>query len=67
MQLPDKRKCIVYRIQPLQEQHGKIILHLVGDDYERLKDDKGKDRILMKSVEQFNEEALMWTLIGYVD
>ncbi|MBL4760584.1 MAG: hypothetical protein JKY80_07015 [Mariprofundaceae bacterium] len=51
----------------MQEQHGKIILHLVGDDYERLKDDKGKDRILMKSVEQFNEEALMWTLIGYVD
>ena len=65
--LPDNRICIAYNKQPLLEERGKIILNLVDEDYNLLKHENGKPKVLIKSVDLYNEEAHTWKLMGYVD
>lgn len=67
VKLPDQRKCIVYDNQPLAKTKGVIVLHLIGEDYNLLKTEEGKPRLLLKPVHIYNEEMQHATLIGYVD
>jgi len=65
IKLSDGRRCIVNNTQPLLEEKKKIILHLVDEDNNPLKDENGKSKILIKTVEDFNNDLKI--LIGFVD
>ena len=65
IKLSDGRRCIINNIQPLLEEKKKIILHLVDEDNNPLKDENGKSKILIKTVEDFNNDLKI--LIGFVD
>ena len=64
--LSDGRVVIVYDKQPLASK-GKIILHLVDDNYNLINDSNGKPKIILKDISSYNEEMPSATLIGYVD
>lgn len=65
--LPDGRLCICYDAQPLEAQCRKIVLHLVDENHEHLKDDGGKDRILIRTVDAWTQECKTIKCVGYVD
>lgn len=48
LKLPDGRICIMYDKQPLRESKGKIILHLVDDNHNRLMGEDGRPKTLLK-------------------
>ncbi len=65
--LPDGRTVIVYDNQPLAEVKGKILLNLVDDKYNLIKNEDGKPKVIIKDISDYNEEMQAATLIGYVD
>lgn len=67
IQLPDKRFCIVYNEQPLIEAKGKIILHLVDENYNPQIGNNDKPRILIWDSNIYRQEMQNAKVIGYVD
>ena len=67
LKMADGRFCIMYHKQPLIKERGKVILHLVDSKCNKLLDANKKPKILIKSVDVYNEEAQAWRLIGYID
>lgn len=66
VQLPDKRFCIVYNEQPLIQEKGKIILHLVDENY-NLMYDNDRPRIIIRNLDAYIQEMKASKMIGYVD
>ena len=69
LKLPDERNVIVYTKQPLLEEKGKVIMNLVDENLNLIKDETGKPKIIIKSVEQYNleNENRINTVVGFVD
>jgi len=69
LKLPDERMVIVYDKQPLLKENGKVIMNLVDEKYNLIKDENDKPKIIMKDVDQYNIENQnkINRLIGYVD
>jgi len=65
IKLSDGRRCIVNNVQPLLEEKKKIILHLVDEDNNPLKDENGKSKILVKNFDDYNNDLKI--IIGYID
>lgn len=69
LKLPDERTVIVYTKQPLLKEKGKVIMNLVDEKYNLIKDENGKPKIVIKSIEQYNLENQNQVnmVIGFVD
>ncbi len=65
-EMPDGRKVIIYDNQPLLKEHGKVIVHLIDDDYNLIMQN-GKLKILMFAVHVYNELTSTWKAFGKVD
>lgn len=64
--LPDGRKAVIYNDQPLLKSHGKIVVHLMGDDYNLIVEN-GKEKTLLFDVDKYTEIIKTWKGIGKVD
>ncbi len=53
--LQDGRKVIMYDKQPLIKQ-GRVVLHLIDDSYNLIKDETGKEKTIIKPLTAWNEE-----------
>lgn len=53
--LQDGRKVIMYDNQPLIKQ-GRVVLHLIDDNYNLIKDETGKEKTIIKPLDTWNEE-----------
>ena len=69
LELPDKRLVIVYNNQPLLPKHGKVVLHLIDKNHNLIKDEAGKPKTIIKTLDAYNLENQenVNKLIGYVD
>jgi hypothetical protein len=65
--LNDGRNVVVYHNQPLAKEKGKIILNLIDEKYNLIKDENGKPKTIIKDIAAYNEEMLIAKLIGYID
>lgn len=67
-ELSDKRKCIIYNDQPLFN-HGRVIFTLLNDDLSLMMDEKGKQKVLIKSKQEYVRmfESKEMIRIGFVD
>ena len=50
VKLPDGRLCVVYDKQPLAAEKGKIIMHLVDEHHNSIKNEAGTPKIIIKEV-----------------
>ena len=66
LRLRDNRLIVVYDKQPLAKEKGKIILHLIDEKYNLIKDEHGKPKVIIKDIHTYNEEMKAVTLVGYV-
>lgn len=64
--LSDNRLVIIYNKRPLLSEKGFVILHLVDENYNLIKENN-KPKTLLKRVDIYNEEMQAAKLIGYVD
>jgi hypothetical protein len=55
IKLKDGRKVILYNNQPLIKS-GRVVLHLIDDDYNIQTDETGKAKTILKNIEEWNEE-----------
>lgn len=67
VQLADGRKVIVYNNQPLLKMAKKVILNLIDENYNCIKGDDGKPKVIIKDISAYNVEMKAAKLIGYVD
>jgi hypothetical protein len=68
IKLEDGRYCIVYDKQPIVIDKHKIVLYICDSEGNKLKNEKGQDRMLVKSIFEYTREILpKATLIGYID
>lgn len=69
LKLADERTVIVYTKQQLLIEKGKVIMNLVDEKYNLIKDENGKPKIIIKSVEQYNLENQyeLNKFVGFVD
>lgn len=56
LKISDERIVIVYNKQPLLAEKGMVIMNLVDEKCNLIKDESGKPKIIIKSVEQYNLE-----------
>ncbi len=69
LQLSDGRKVLIYNKQPLLKEKGKIVMNLIDESLNLIKDENGKPKIIFKDLGVYNSEVLegVIKLIGYVD
>jgi len=67
VQLSDGRHCIVYNDQPLRVPNGCIILHLVDESQNKLMNDNGHPKVIIRTEMDYAREMQSAQLIGYVD
>jgi len=67
IRLDDGRLVIVYNNQPLLKESGKIVMHLIGDDYKALLGEDKKQKTILKDLSDYNLQCKNWQLIGFVD
>lgn len=64
--MADGRMVIIYDKQPLLAEKGKVVVHLIGEDYVPLVED-GKKKTLLFDVAIYNELTSTWAVMGKVD
>jgi hypothetical protein len=64
IRLSDDRLVIKYHKQPLE---GRIVLTLVDEKLNEIKDDQGRPKILIKDIAGFNKAMEDATVIGFID
>jgi len=69
LQLSDGRKCIMHNKQPLLQEKGKVVLHLIDDNFSPINDETGKQKTLIWTVDHYNLQVQekMVTGIGMID
>ncbi|MCK9417467.1 hypothetical protein M0Q97_12575 [Candidatus Dojkabacteria bacterium] len=68
LQLEDGRFCMVYDKQPIMIDKHKIVLYICDSEGNKLKNEQGQDRMLVKQILEYTREILpKATLIAYID
>lgn len=69
LQISDGKKVIVYNEQPFLASQKKIMMHIVDDDGVLQYDESGKQKIVTRTLEQYNLDNQQGVnkVIGFVD
>jgi len=67
IKLKDGRVVIMYNSQPLLKAYQKVVLHLVDENYNWLKDEKGHPKRLIFDNEKYQDQVLGGIKIGMID
>lgn len=65
--MPDGRKVVIYDKQPLLKEQKKVVVHLMGDDFNLIQGEDGKPKTLLFDLADYNEKIKTWKGIGKVD
>lgn len=62
----DERLFIIYNAQPLLNEKGRVLLHIIDQDYNPVMEN-GKQKILIQPIEVYNERVQAAKVLGYID
>ncbi len=66
--MQDGRKVIVYNDQELMKTTNTVIINLIDDNYNLIRDDvTKKPKILLRKIGDFKDVQATWKFIGFVD